>query len=504
MPTLRRLVRALPGDLVPVGAPHLDVEVSAVHISELLDPTPYLDGGELLLTTGLGLTGQITQARAYATRLAERGLAGLAIGLGPVHSEVPPALISACAAAGLPLLAVPIPTPFLAVTRAYWTLLTADGHAELSAALGAHRDLARAATTRNPVSAVVRVLAGSVQGWAARLGPDGVPIEVWPQRRHAVARRLRADVERLRAAGPHASATLSLDSDEVIVHPLTRTVATASGTGASSLVGFVAIGSERPMRPPDRGVVLTACTLLSAVLDHGLARTAARRAERSCAVRLVLAGRVDAARDLAAQLGEDALPHRAQVVLVTGTDPLTADEVLDRLEEERGGAVRRVWAWTDPDALTALTLLVPDGVAEPLERALLRLRDGATSGLRAVASPPAPLGSTPLDPLRAAVLAAVPGTVAVNPSAVPAGEAGVVARDQLARLAAYRRAPLVPSVVAYLRHRGNWEQAANSLGVHRNTLRQRIATATRVAEADLDDPDVAAHLWLALRATARA
>ena len=195
MPSLRRLVRALPGDLIPVGDPaptRLDAEVSAVHVSELLDPTPYLDGGELLLTTGLGLTGQVTQARAYATRLAERGLAGLAIGLGPVHDQVPPALAAACAAAGLPLLVVPIPTPFLAVTRAYWSLLTAAGHAELSAALGAHRDLARAATTRNPVSAVVRVLANSVQGWAARLGPDGELIEVWPRRRHARSARRAA------------------------------------------------------------------------------------------------------------------------------------------------------------------------------------------------------------------------------------------------------------------------------------------------------------------------
>ncbi len=167
MPTLRRLVRGLPGDLLPVGDASLDVEVSAVHVSELLDPTPYLDGGELLLTTGLGLTGQVTQARAYATRLAERGLAGLAIGLGPVHAEVPPAVAAACAAAGLPLLVVPIPTPFLAVTRSvYWSLLTADGHAELSAALGAHRDLGQGSDDPQPG---LRRGAGAVE-LRARLG----------------------------------------------------------------------------------------------------------------------------------------------------------------------------------------------------------------------------------------------------------------------------------------------------------------------------------------------
>ena len=33
----------------------LDRPVSWVHVSELVDPTPFLAGGELLLTTGLAL-----------------------------------------------------------------------------------------------------------------------------------------------------------------------------------------------------------------------------------------------------------------------------------------------------------------------------------------------------------------------------------------------------------------------------------------------------------------
>ena len=64
----------------------------------------------------------------------------------------------------------------------------------------------------------------------------------------------------------------------------------------------------------------------------------------------------------------------------------------------------------------------------------------------------------------------------------------------------YTRADLVRSVVAYLRRRGRWEDAARDLGIHRNTLRHRIGTAGRVMNVDLDDPDVASRLWLALRA----
>jgi purine catabolism regulator len=81
--------------------------------------------------------------------------------------------------------------------------------------------------------------------------------------------------------------------------------------------------------------------------------------------------------------------------------------------------------------------------------------------------------------------------------------ARAVAREgapvDLQPLLEHRRSDLVGAVTAYLRARGHWEEAARDLGVHRNTLRHRIGTARRVLDQDLDDPDVAARLWLALR-----
>ncbi|MFD1214290.1 helix-turn-helix domain-containing protein, partial [Arthrobacter sp. GCM10027362] len=67
------------------------------------------------------------------------------------------------------------------------------------------------------------------------------------------------------------------------------------------------------------------------------------------------------------------------------------------------------------------------------------------------------------------------------------------------QLAGYRRADLLGTVAAYLRYRGHWEDAARELQVHRNSLRHRMAVAERLAGISLDDPDTAAHLWLALR-----
>src|SRR5690606_30978316 len=70
------------------GADKLDTPVRWVAVSELTDPTPYLEGGELLLTTGLRWSHE-TDAARYVRRLVDRGVAGLGFGLGVVHDQVP-------------------------------------------------------------------------------------------------------------------------------------------------------------------------------------------------------------------------------------------------------------------------------------------------------------------------------------------------------------------------------------------------------------------------------
>ena len=116
------------------------------------------------------------------------------------------------------------------------------------------------------------------------------------------------------------------------------------------------------------------------------------------------------------------------------------------------------------------------------------------------------LGAALTEPL---ALADVPGRVAALRHAAlqaPAGclvgtGGGADARADawVELLAGYGRADLLGTVAAYLCHRGHWEEAARELGVHRNSLRHRMAVAERLVGTGLDDPDTAAHLWLALR-----
>ncbi|MGI5157345.1 PucR family transcriptional regulator [Microbispora sp. CA-102843] len=458
--------------------------MTGVHVSELTDPTPYLEGGELLLTTGMELTGQAAQARSYTARLAEKGISALGLGLGPVHREVPAVLIDACEAAGLPLLVVPDPTPFLVVARKYWSLLAEAGQEELNATLGAHRDLVRAAAGPNPVSAVVRTLAGAVEGWAAQLTPEGDIVEVWPRRRRRSARQIAEVLARLRAAGPHSSATLRIDGDDVVVQPL---------GSQGRLTGFVATGCAPSMKTRDRQLVLAACSLLALQNEQRRRGTEAALSARGAVARLSLLGYLDAARALAADLGVPSPPSRLCVLGVAGAGA-GAPDLLDTLEQALARDRCQVLAAVEPDEvwmllteqnLTTVRATVADFIAvrAPAARAVVS-RELATRDL-----------ALHLPALRSALARADEGSV----RDLAADGGTFTGSPALEPLLSYRRADLVGAVVAYLRHRGHWEDAAKELTIHRNTLRHRIGTATKVLGADLDDPDVASAIWLDLR-----
>ncbi|HEX5307877.1 MAG TPA: PucR family transcriptional regulator ligand-binding domain-containing protein [Solirubrobacteraceae bacterium] len=87
-----------------------------VHSTELLDPTQWLRGGELLLSTGLQLAGAKVQ-REFVELLADHEIAGLGFGTGFVHKKIPAAMLGAARKRGFPLFEVPYELPFIAVTE---------------------------------------------------------------------------------------------------------------------------------------------------------------------------------------------------------------------------------------------------------------------------------------------------------------------------------------------------------------------------------------------------
>src|SRR6201996_6036015 len=98
------------------GAESAEAPVRWVHISELQDPTPWLSGGELMLTTGIPLDTEEKQ-RAFVSDLAGRNLAGLGFGTGFNHKRLPDALVDEAKKRGFPLFEVPYSVPFIEITE---------------------------------------------------------------------------------------------------------------------------------------------------------------------------------------------------------------------------------------------------------------------------------------------------------------------------------------------------------------------------------------------------
>src|SRR3984957_7090624 len=160
MLTVRELLRGLAVRLL-AGEEATDVPVRWVHISELLDPTPWLSGGEVLLTTGMALQ-TASEQREFLHRLADHQLAGLGFGTGFGHPEIPPALLRAAAEREFPVFEVPYEVPFIAVTEAAFTQLVNEQYAVLRRALAAHERLERVVLSERGLDALASTLSTQI------------------------------------------------------------------------------------------------------------------------------------------------------------------------------------------------------------------------------------------------------------------------------------------------------------------------------------------------------
>ncbi len=489
MVTLEQLCERLGSDLRRAAPGSIGrQQLTGVHISELADPTPYLEGGELLLTTGIPLVGGPAVIRDYVDRLAHNGIAALALGLGAGTDRVDPALVSACADSGLDLLLVPAAVPFLHISRAFWQLVGQWEQADLASRLSLHTALARAATRDDPAEAIVTVLAQGLGGWAAYLPADGSRETIWPSTAVDVVPQLRAESARFDLVGTYSAATFPLNGKDVVEHSITI---------GQRTVGFLAVGAGRGLRKADRQLILTSCMLLSLTAQgaEGTSRVAEALGETIAA--LILGGHVDAARVASEHAGRPPLGDFARLLAVRGraATPVHAREL---------AAVIASLGLPQSELAATLTSTV-DGIRLAILPETAAGRGSAVSvGAVSVGGPeyaialgqPLPLAelAAAVGPVAFACRAASLGTVVgVDGSLDARGDAWV---DALER---HPRGDLRETVQSYLAHRGQWESAARELGIHRNSLRHRIAVATELIDADLADPDTAAALWIALR-----
>ncbi|MEU3028199.1 PucR family transcriptional regulator ligand-binding domain-containing protein [Streptomyces incarnatus] len=497
-----------------------DVVVHWAHTSEMADPFPYLLGGELLLTAGVQFPGAPSPDSffdSYVARVVAAGGAALGFGLAPVHDTVPDALVTACESHGLPLLEVPPGTTFSGVARAVWQLMAQARLAELRRVTEAQQSLAAAAAHPDPVPSVLRRLAQRLGGHAVLYGPDGTGIATAGRDpAPAVTEALRNLAAVVRPAAPTRPAPAA-PTGPAPTGPTGPMPTAPTGPAPTGPTGQAPTAPARPASATDTadGVHLSAYALGSG--EGFVLGVAAGRREGGdhtiASVGAVLLSLLTGEH----HSGAGAARSSALVRLLLGAAPQEVAPLLDTGDGTSGGERIVVHARPErqaPDAVAAAALgtalgsplvdldgevvrvLVPAG-PEPAPV------PGWTLG---VSAPAGPGGWPAADAQAARALARARATRVplvrhgARPGLselVPEAEAGARARALLAPLAA--RPALVDTLRTWLSLHGSWDRTAIALGVHRNTVRQRIARGALLLGADLDDPDVRMELWFALR-----
>ncbi|MEW2497065.1 PucR family transcriptional regulator [Streptomyces nodosus] len=551
-PTLASLVHHSALKLtVRAGEDHLDVPVRWAHVSELADPVPYMEGGELLLITALKLDAEDPGAmRRYVKRLAGAGVVGLGFAVGVNYDEVPEALVNAAREEGLPLLEVPRRTPFLAISKAVSAAIAADQYRAVTAGFAAQRELTRRALHEGP-EALLAALAGQVDGWAALYDASGAVVAVAPEWAGRRAARLTAEVERLRERPVPASSVAGGPSgeDRVELHSL--------GTGRRPRAAL-AVGTAAALGTAARYAVHSAIALLTLTTERSRSLHAAEQRIGAAVLRMLLAGEPDHARAVAGDLYGELLDAPFRLILAEAASASaarahadgharpapappaaavlaaadTAGDPLDGLAETVESAAARsgepVLVVPDGDRLVVLAVDGGAAVAAVQEYApAVQAARAAAPEQSAAEEDELVVGmSAPAGPIAAATaykqaeqalsVARRRGRPLVEHEELAAGSVLPLLADDAVRafadglLRALRehdatgRGDLVASLRAWLSRHGQWDAAAADLGVHRHTLRYRMRRVEEILGRSLDDPDVRMELWLALKATAAA
>ncbi|HEY2005703.1 MAG TPA: PucR family transcriptional regulator ligand-binding domain-containing protein [Solirubrobacteraceae bacterium] len=273
-------VRDLISDLdvrLHTGEAALDLPVRWVHISELEDPTQWLSGGELLLSTGMLLDSD-EQQRAFVHRLADHQLSGLGFGIGFRHPEVPAALLEAAAERDFPVFAVPYEVPFIAVTEAAFTKLVNEQYAVLRRAIAAHERLERIVLSERGLEALAATLSTLIGAAVLVHDARGEPLVQRAFRRAVDAETvagLRTEIcERARRREARAFLpTLGDAAERALALPVAADGGAAAGGASGSErvpeAWLVAIKDSGPLSDFDRLTLHQAVTIVALELLRG-------------------------------------------------------------------------------------------------------------------------------------------------------------------------------------------------------------------------------------------
>ncbi|MFC5236462.1 PucR family transcriptional regulator ligand-binding domain-containing protein [Pseudonocardia zijingensis] len=483
-PALRLAVAACPDEL--------GREIEAAAVSELAEPGPWLQGGELLLTIGLLLDESDAGCTAYVAGLRAAGVRALGLGLGADlrYQSAPPCLVRAAQEARLPLLTVPDGVPFIAVTKAVFAWRAREERRQLEWALHTQRALTAAAVQPGGLAGILAAYERATGRAALVVDLLERPIASSRPGHEPLAREFTDLLARVRPQGLLGAAVDTTAAHRREVHPL----------GSRRLRAWLLVAG-----PADRagsGIVTgDLVSLLSLELERVRGLGASRHRDRAQLLARLSRGIVD---DLVAVrwLESAGLPGdelRAAVVAAPRAAELAADladALPDALTRVAGSPEEPVVELAVPDAVDVAAALATLAPARPAGIGI-GVRPGALAVSLRQAHSALPESRVSGRHVHAADLASSRRLLAAVPTEHLAGFADAVLGPLDADA---RSADLLRTLAAFLEHNGHWESAAAALQVHRHTVRNRMATVEELTGRRFGSAQDRHELWLALRA----
>ncbi|GHF41181.1 transcriptional regulator [Streptomyces mashuensis] len=500
LPALRR---GLPEVLT--AADRLHRPVRWVHAGEAPHIASLLKGGELLLTTGLGLGSRPAEQRAFVRGLAERDIAALVVELGTRLPTLPAAVVDTARSCGLPLVQLHREVPFVAVTEEIHTELVNGHYALLRRAEDVHRQCTEALLGGGGVPEVLHLFAAfagnpvflrTTEGrllYAA--GPD--PLQVCDGLPAAVS--AGGIVAEVPGHGPGHGAVRA----HLTVLPVNGPLAPVHRIAAERTAGLLAVvllqaRQEEELAARGRGDFLT-----------GLAEGRVAPADAPAQARALgfRPPSPDALLPMVMRLANDTAPPGGWAALA------------DAAHRELGAVGAPVLLGVrllEGRVPLLVGLRAADGRAAVADRVAAALRAAAA---RSGARPPVVVAGSPVGwdgagpELRRAAEAAdaAPGAAERPWHDVRRLDVDVLlwrlrSHGDLAAFVERVIGPLLPHEVllttleTYLAHAGRKAETARELHVNRQTLYDRLGRVSRLLGVDLDDPETVLGLSLALRA----
>ncbi len=548
-------VRDLTTDLnlrVLAGEAGLDLPIRWVHPSELLDPTPWLSGGEVLLTTGMQLDSAERQ-REFVQRLADRQLAALGFGIGFGHERVPDTVLEVAKAHEFPVFEVPYETPFIAITEAAFSQLLNEQYAILRRALAAQERLERIVLSERGLDALAATLATLLGASVLVFDARGELLVHHPFRRPLEPGTLEAVKTDVRGRSRRGEARPFMPGVEDPSRALALPVAadgapsgeTPGGDGAPrSEAWLVAIKDGEPLSDFDRLTLRQAVTIVALELLRSRVAGDTERRLAGDVLAALVSGELTGA-ELARRLEPFGLSDRVAAIVTSrpggGASRLSATE--GALSAAlRAEAVAGLVATSGQLTCALVPGLDEEELFAAAERVARRLSavlgEPATLGVgRAVAGGDARRSyheaRCTLEALSLGVGRAAGAQTNGNGNGSSAHN-GLRADMGVPRVATYRElgsfqlllslqddealklfcdsilgpieqseghygGELMRSLEAFIEENGQWERAAKRLYCHRHTLRYRIRRVEELTGRDLGSARDRIEFWLALR-----